>query len=329
MIKHYFDTASKSTSKRYRFEIFFLLFVFLLSSNLVVCQKFIPLDDDVMEFIPTVSFDLFYKKKLLQTGLTSRDTLTILDAAVVFDSIHFRKEGFRSKGFLKDSLPEIVFLQKEVFELDEVVLNAAVKKETFLGENSRFVRKRSNSFSREPTAGIVFFREELATINVTKFRFFVEKVSVKTNYKIKFYACELVGSILTHNEVKIGAVFFESPVLQLEKGIKNEVIFDLEAVGFPKPKSNLFVVIELVSYEDEMGQIISPEPNKLTKLKYQLSKKMNYFAKMMDITTKSLTPYYININAMIRRDFNVMFKKPPHRSSLVTPAISLQGTPIE
>ncbi|MFY7665861.1 hypothetical protein [Flavobacterium sp.] len=329
MIKHHFDTASKSTSKRYRFEIFFLLFVFLLSSNLVVCQKFIPLDDDVMEFIPTVSFDLFYKKKLLQTGLTSRDTLTILDAAVVFDSIHFRKEGFRSKGFLKDSLPEVVFLQKEVFELDEVVLNTAVKKETFLGENSRFVRKRSTSFQAEPTAGIMFFREELATIDVTKLRFFVEKVSVKTNYKIKFYACELVGSILTHNEVKIGAVFFESPVLQLEKEIKNEVIVDLESGGFPKPKSNLFVVIELVSYEDETGQIISPEPNKLTKLKYQLSKKMNYFAKLREVRTHSLTTYFININAMIRRDFNFMFKKTPHRSSLVTPAISLYGAGVD
>ncbi|WP_094484799.1 hypothetical protein [Flavobacterium aurantiibacter] len=329
MIKHHFDTASKSTSKRYRFEFFFLLFVFLISGNRAVCQKFIPIDDDVMEFIPEVSFDLFYKKQLLQTGLTSRDTLTVLDAAVVFDSIHFRKEGFRSKGFLKDSLPEVVFLQKEVFELDEVVLNAAVKKETFLGENSRFVRKRSNSFETEPTAGIVFFREELATINVTKFRFFVEKVSVKTNYKIKFYACELVGSILTQNKIKIGDVFFESPVLQLEKGVKNEVIVDLESVGFPKPKSNLFVVIELVSYEDETGDIINPEPNKQTKLKYQLSKKMNYFAKMMDITTKSLTPYFININAMIRRDFNIMFKKTPHRSNLVTPAISLYGTRVD
>ncbi len=300
-----------------------------MSSHRVVCQKFVPIDYDIMEFIPEVSFDLFLKKQLLQTGFTSRDTLTILDAAVVFDSIHFRKEGFRSKGFLKDSLPEVVFLQKEVFELDEVVLNAAVKKETFLGENSRFVRKRSNSFEREPTAGIVFFREELATINVTKLRFFVEKVQVTTNYKIKFYHCELVGSILTHNEIKIGDVFFESRVLQLEKGVKNEVIVDLESIGFSKPKSNLFVVIELVSYEDETGEVINPEPNKQTKLKYQLSKKMNYFAKMWNISTKSLTPYHININAMIRRDFNIMFKKTPHRSNLVTPAITLNGTPIK
>ncbi len=329
MTKHHFDTASKRASKRHCFEFFFLLFVFFMSSHRAVCQKFIPIDDDVMELIPEVSFDLFLKKQLLQTRFTSRDTVTILDASVVFDSIHFRKEGFRSKGFLKDSLPEVVFLQKEIFELDEVVLNAAVKKESFLGENSRFVRKRSNSFEREPTAGIVFFREELATINVTKFRFFVEKVQVTTNYKIIFYHCELVGSILTHNEIKMGAVFFESPVLQLEKGVKNEVIVDLEAIGFPKPKSNLFVVLELVSYEDEKGEVLNLEPNKQTRLKYQISKKMNYFAKLRDMSTHALTTYFININAMIRRDFNIMFKKTPHKSSLVTPAITLHGTPIE
>jgi hypothetical protein len=124
-------------------------------------------------------------------------------------------------------------------------------------------------------------------------------------------------------------VFFESPVLQLAKGVKNEVIVDLESIGFPKPKSNLFVVLELVSYEDETGEVLNLEPNKQTKLKYQLSKKMNYFTKMWNISTKTLTPNYININAMIRRDFNNTFKETPHRSILVAPAIALYGVPVQ
>jgi hypothetical protein len=329
MLHHIYNAARKRFSNPCSFETLFLLLVFLITYSGSFGQRFAPFEDDVLEFIPEVSYDLFLKKQRLQTGLTSKDTITILDAAVVFDSIHFRKEGFRSKGFLKDSLPEVVFLQKEVFELDEVVIEAAAKKEVFLGEKSRFVRKRSNSFETEPTAGIVFFREELSNLDISRLSFFVEKVRFKTHYKIKFYNCDLVGSILTHNEIKIGDVFFESPVLQLAKGVKNEVIVDLESIGFPKPKSNLFVVLELVSYEDETGEVLNLEPNKQTKLKYQLSKKMNYFAQMFNRTTNALTPFHINVNAMIRRDFSIMFKETPHRSILVAPAIALYGVPVQ
>ncbi len=329
MLDQIYSAARKRFSKRRSFETLFLLLVFLITYSGSFGQKFAPFEDDVMDFIPEVSYDLFLKKQLLQTGLTSKDTITILDTGVVFDSIHFRKAGFRSKGFLKDSLSDVVFLQKEVFELDEVVIETVAKKEVFLGEKSRFVKKRSNPFETEPTAGIVFFREEFEDIDVSRLSFFVEKVQYKTQYKIKFFECDIQGSIFTNQTFKLRDLFFETPILTIDRSTKNEVSIDLKQLDFPKPKTNVFVVVELVSYEDEKGLALEPEPNKQTKLKYQLSKKMNYFAQMFNRTTNALTPFHINVNAMIRRDFNSMFKETPHRSILVAPAIALYGVPVQ
>ena len=161
---------------------------------------------------------------------------------------------------------------------------------------------------------------------IHKLTFYVEKVKYKTAYKIKFFSAQEVGNILTRQTLQLNEVLFESPVLILDEGTKNKVEVDLEQYNIDLSNKNVFVFIELLGYYDKNNILIQPNFKDATKLKFQLSKKLNYYAKMSDSYTKELTKELINMNQMINKDFAFMFFQKPHKSNLVAPAILLEAT---
>jgi len=288
-------------------------------------QKFIPLDNETLEFVGEVKYTLYANKKSIFTNLTSKDSITRLPKDVVFDSISFTKLNYKEIGFKKMSLTDVVLLTKAAYELDEVIIPNSKPKEIVIGEESRFAEKKSRTLSNTPDFGVLFCENDLKNIDLKSLNFFVEKVKYKTTYKIKFYSAHNTGNFMTRQYLELNELLFESPIFILEKETKNKVEINLEDYNIYIANKNVFVCIELQSYYDENNNAIQPQIKDKTRLKFQLSKLTNYYSKMQDTSTGKLTDI-VNINAMINYDFAFQFFKKPHNSQLVTPAIILYAT---
>lgn len=300
-------------------------YIFILFSILSFSQnnKIITIDDETLELIDEVKYTLFLNNKGIYTNLTSKDTITFLPYNVIFDSISFHKINYKEYGIRKDSLKEVILLSKVIYELDEVVVVNSIQKEKFIGEKSRFIKKRSNIITENIDYGIIFRKNEFNNMEVKKLLFYVEKVKLKTTYKLKFFEAEEIGNPVITQTIKIGKLFFESPILTLEQGTKDKIEIDLNDYNIDFNNKNIFITIELQNYFDENNTIINPENKNKTKLKYQISNKTNYYSKMADYYTNEPTIDLFNINQMINYDFATKFFKKPHKSILIAPAILL------
>jgi len=300
-------------------------YVFIFFSIISFSQnnKIIPLDDETLEFIDEVKYCLYINNKEIYTNLTSKDSITFLPNNVVFDSISFHKINYKEYGVRKDSLKEVILLSKVIFELDEVVVVNSKQKDIFIGEKSRFIKKRSNIITEDIEHGIIFRENEFKNINVKKIIFYIEKVLLKTTYKLKFFEAEEIGNPIISQTLKIGKLFFESPILTLEKGTKNKVEIDLKDYQIDFSNKNIFITIELQNYFDDNNTAVNPENKNKTKLKYQISNKTNYYSKMADYYTNEPTKDLFNINQITNYDFATKFFKKPHKSILIAPAILL------
>lgn len=307
-------------------KYYLLLFIpFLISAQ---TEKFIPLDEDTHEFINEVKYALYSNHEPVFQDITSNDTVTILPKDIAYDSIAFSKPNFKSSGTRKEYLKEVIFLKKETYELDEVVIPSQKDKLIEIGEMTRFIRRFSNSLPDGPNYGILFSHSDFKNRRLRGLNFYVEKVKYRTNYRVKFYSAFETGSLFTRRSLKLTDLLFESEMLILEKGVKNKIEVNLDAYHIADLDKNIFVCLELDSYYDENNNRIFPKFKDQTKLKFQQSNLADYYSKTFDIYTKKKSEDLININEMIIQDFRTMFFKKPHKSNLIAPAILLICEPI-
>lgn len=303
---------------------YLLLFFFLIS--FAQSQKFIPVDEETLEFIPEVNYTLHFKKLPVYKNSTSKDSVTRLPKNIVFDSISFFKLNYKETGLSKVNLDEVVLISKKVFELDEVVILNSKQKEAIIGEKSRFVKRHSANLTQTLDYGILFPNTEFTNKSINKLLFYVEKVKYRTAYKIKFFSVEEVGNPNRILSLQFKEMLFETPILLLEVGKKNKIEIDLDNYNLEFQNENIFVAFELENYFDTKGTVIHPPSENQTKLKFQMSNKVSYYSKTSDYYTKEMSKDLININGMINYDFANQFFKKPHKSILVAPAILFSTT---
>ena len=280
----------------------YLLLCFLII-NFAQGQKFIPLDEETMEFIDQVNYTLYASKKPVFSSSTSKDSITNLPKQIVFDSISFNKLQYKEIGFRKDKLFEIIYLKKIVYELNEIIIPNSKPKEIVIGEKSRFIKKNSRALSKNSDYGLLFRENDLKNMVIKRMSIFFEKVKYKTTYKIKFYSASEIGNPIIRQHLELNELLFESPVLTLEKGAKNKIEINLEDYDINITNKDVFVCLELQDYYDENNTPFQPEIKDKTKLKFQLSNKINYYAKMYDVSSGIPSKFMNNINVMINYDF--------------------------
>ncbi len=302
------------------------LLLFFTFTTFGQIQKFIPLDEDTLEFISEVNYTLYSNKKPIFFNITSNDSVTRLPKNIDFDSISFNKLNFKETGLKKENLSEVVHLKKIEYELDEVIISNSKQNEIEIGEKGRFVKRYSNSILKDTEYGLLFRESDLRNKQIKGLHFYVEKVKYKTNYKIKIYAANEIGNFYSGQTLKLNELIFESPILTIEKGTKSKVETNLEEYNINTDNQDVFICLELQDYYDDNNNLIELKFKEATKIKFQLSKLTNYYAKTSDFYTKKIIDDFININAMINRDFATQFFKKPHKSNLVAPAIILYAT---
>lgn len=302
------------------------LLLFFTFITFAQSQKFIPLDNETLEFVGEVKFTLYANKKPISTYLTSKDSITRLPKEIVFDSISFSKPNYKETGFKKEDLTDAVLLTKTIYELDEVIIPNSKPKEIVIGEELRFVKRCSRTLSNSPDFGILFHEKDLKNMALKRITFFVEKVKYKTSYKIKFYSAHETENFMTTQNLFLNEILFASPVLTLEKGNKNKVEINLENYDINITDKDVLVCLELQAYYDENNNSIQPSIKDSTRLKFQLSNLTNYYSITYDLNANKLSDTIININATINRDFAFMHYGKPHKSALVAPAIVLYAT---
>ncbi|MUV04065.1 hypothetical protein GN157_10120 [Flavobacterium rakeshii] len=304
-------------------KLHYTLYTLLLTTFIspVFSQSFITVDEDTYEFIADVNYSVFKNNKLVSKGVTVINEFNIIKTD--FDSISFSRLDYETAGFKKRELDSLVFLKKSTIYLDEIVISNTKEDLTVIGEQNRFVKRQANSLSKELLYGLVFRNKWDTDITVTKADIFVNKVKHKTAYTIKFYTFQESFIMNGNQDIKNPEPVFTTDTLFLDPRTKGKVTIDIPQGFVLEAGENILVSVELVDYYDDEGNIITPEFKDLTKLKFQLSDRADYYAKLMNQNTHELTPNLRNINLLINYDFAHHFFKKPHKSSIVAPAILL------
>lgn len=297
--------------------------------NYSFCQDFVPIDNETFEFIEDVNYNLFSNKVNVFSSVCNNDKVTSLPKNISFDSISFNKVNYQTLGLKKVNISKTVLLTKSVFTIEEIIVSSSKKQDIILGEENRFVKRQSNSISKEMLYGIVIKNQLNSDLEINKILFYIDKVKYKTAYKLNFHEYNQVPISIGHQYAEIGKLLFSTDILYLEAKQKDAVEIPLEERKTILKEESVFVTLELISYYDENNNIIVPSFKDSTKLKFQLSNQTNYYAKMVNSTTGELTSKLININALINYDFAYQFFSKPHKSSIVAPAILLYAQKLE
>lgn len=306
---------------------YIIVFFFFVKTSF--CQVFIPLDNDTNEFIESVNYSLFLKSKKVFSGVTENKKVTSIHHEIEYDSISLSRVDYEALGLQKKNIDSIVYLTKKIIYLNEVVLSSKKDNDVLLGETNRFVKKQSRPITEELIYGIIHRNELNKKIEIDYVSFFTEKIFYKTAYKIKFYEVNETAPTNGNQFAELGDLIYSTDTLFIDKKNKNKVEVEIDAELFIKPANSIFVSIQLLNYLAENNGIVIPPKDNLTKLKFQLSTKTNYYSKTIDLVSKVMSTAFLNINLMINYDFANKFYLKPHKSILVSPAIVLYGKYVE
>ncbi|WP_264549906.1 hypothetical protein [Flavobacterium sp. N2820] len=297
------------------------LFVSFFFINCAFCQEFVVIDNETLDFIEDVRYELFYNKKIVYADYCNNESKTILPINIIFDTIVLRKLNYEEKKISIDKISNIILMNEKIEILNEIVLTN-INNEIILGEKNKFVRRRSNGLSKDNLYGLVFENKTNKDLEINKIEFFVEKIKHKTAYRIEIYEFEEPPIKIGIQEAKLGNLITSTDTLYLRPNQKNKIeyIFDEKIILKKQP---IFVFIELICHLDENNKSFEPNFKEVSKIKFCLSNNSNYFAKLIDANTSILSENMININAWLNNDyFNTFFSK-PHKSSIVTPVVLL------
>src|SRR5690606_8575023 len=301
-----------------------LISLFLLSSVFAFCQEFVTVDNDIYELVENVNYSLYKRDSLVYSNVTLSDKPTKISREIDYDSIVFLRVDYETLGLPKKKIEKIILLTKKTFTLDEIVIGSEKENEIILGEKNRFVRSRPFDKEDEITYGIIFRNESKKELLIDKVVFYVDKVKYKTAYKIVFHKVQETPLMKGfHQHLDIGEIFFSTETLYLYPKQKNKVEVPLDTDVFLSPDKPLFVSFHLINHFNNNDSIIIPEISHSTKLKFQLSERLDYYSKLVDYYTEELSVDLVNCNRMIIFDFENMFFKKPHKSNLVAPAVLL------
>lgn len=301
----------------------FLLVCFLIS-NLTFCQEFVTVDNDIYELVENVNYKLYKGDSLVYSNVTLSDKPTKIIDDIDYDLIVFSKIDYETLRLQKNKIGEIVFLTKKTFTIDEVVIESKNNKDIILGEKNRFIRRRSTPFNTDDLIayGIIFRNEFKEKMLVNKVAFYVDKVKYKTAYKIVFYKVKEI-ELGPNQFAEIGETVVSTDTLYLYPKQKNRIEVPLDTDVFLSPEKPMFISFQLIDHYDENNNPIILHISQMTKLKFQISDKFDYYSRTSDFHTGELSENIININRWLHHDYFYTFFKKPHKSSLVAPAVLL------
>jgi len=306
-----------------------LLLVLLLIYVPVFAQVFVAVDKDTYELVDNVNYTLFKDKKAVYGAVTFPDKVNVVSKEVIFDSIVLSRGDYEVLGVAKQRMDSIFYLTKKIFYLDEVVIGSDNKKQIVLGETNRFVKRRSSAIADKLVYGLIFRNGTPYDCVLDKLAFYVEKVKVKTAYGVNFILVDEDVRQEYFHLLNPGEVIYATDTLYLNSKDKNKIEVALPKDFYLPSTKKMFVWVQLLGYYDEKGNRVIPDKDDMTKIKFQLSDKTDYYSRMSDGAqtlpdgSHPLTEFIVNRNVMLNNDYARQFFTTPPKSELVAPAMVL------
>jgi len=306
---------------------FFLLL--LLTSKLTYSQEFVTVDIDVHELVENVIYKLYKGDSLVYSNVTLSDKPTTISDKVEYDSIVFSRIDYETLTLSKSKIGQIIYLTKKTFTIDEIVISSEKEKDIILGEKNRFIKERSRTFNKgnEIIYGIVFRNEFKKEMLIDKIAFYVDKVKLKTAYKIVVHKVKEIDFDV-NQYAEIGETIISTDTLYLYPKQKNRIEVPFNTYDVLPVNKPVFVSIHLIDYYDNHNNPVVANKSEFTKLKLQLSDKFDYYENTVSHTGEVIQEL-VNINKYNDYSFRVDYLKKPHKSLFVAPAVLLHLKEID
>jgi hypothetical protein len=289
------------------------------------CQKFIVLDQDTQEVIDSVNYKLSINSKTILNEITELKTFNAIDQSIVFDTICFYKNEYFTKKLCRSAIDSIIYLEKKTINLEEIVIKNPKNAGTILGEINRTFKSQSRQIPDEIIFGTLFTNDKSHPIQINEIWVTIEKVKVKTEFQFYFYKAEEITPRLGRQFLSKLHIDFKTDKIILSPGQKGLIKNKIELPFVLAAGEKIFVAPIVLKYVNEDNTTFTPSFDQTTKIKFQLSNKENFYSKMIYAPFGNLSKDFVNINSLLKYDFTNSFKKTPHKSTFIAPAIVLFG----
>ena len=300
----------------------YIQIAFIIITFKTAAQTFLTLDNDTHELIEEVNYALLYKGDTVARAVTKVNEFNRINESTRFDSLYLYKFDYEDLIIPKSKIDTLIYLNKKILFLDEVVISNKRDNTIQLGELNRFVKRRSTRITDSIHGGILFTNPYNKTLNVRKVDFFIDKAVYETNVVVKFFT---IGKTKLSDKLQINNEIYTSDVVTISPKQKGKIEVPLTQVYELKPMEQIFVSIKLLNYNKEGQSNFMPELKEQTKLKYQISERTDFYNRYFRQKSKTSSEEFINVNAFFNYDYAYQFKRKPHKSILVAPAIVLYG----
>lgn len=268
-----------------------------------------------------VSFATIILKKNEQIVLgnySNQNGKAVISTNEVFDEIEISCIGYETKNIDKKNISDntIVYLQPKSYQVEEVVISGTTLQTTgHLDEKSSFYKYIGtgetalfieNEFNKPVFIKSVLFKVKNVNIAFAYRIHFYRKTNL--TYKVKESSKEFTQNI-PDEHIEIPQVFI------LEPDTKGLVEINVSDYFVELPEDGIWVSIEPIGAINE-NEISRKRDNGLT-IEFHLTKKENYCYKMF-------VGGWFNNNHILKRDFEVVFKKNPRKKDLIAPSFGLK-----
>jgi len=302
-------------------------FYFLLIYSSCYSQTLKILDAATQKPIPFATVLLKQEDKIVYGTYCSDNGEVIIAANKEYSFASFSCVGYKDKTIQKSLLAEIIYLEPEVYSLDEVVLTGKKLKDTLIGafENRRETyteidTKHQYAYFFENTfkgrAVIKSFVFKVATVRYkTALRIHIlKKIDCKWGYKIKGDTTQyFYDSFIPDNDL-----LNENIIVYINPQKKGTVEVDLSTYNFEIPAEGIFVGIECLAFYDDEGKELNTTESR-TEIAFHETVTDNYGKKISLVNS-----FWVNHNKWVKKDFELVFKTLPGKKSLIAPSFGLK-----
>lgn len=288
-------------------------FIFLLLFSITTqSQNIVVLDSETKVPVPFATVLLLQNGKLIYGNYCGQDGNINIDASKNFDTVEFSCIGYENKQNKRIDITDTIFLQRQAYELNEVVISGINKIET-IGYNSN----KKSTFRGIDKGGIgAVYIENIhkKTMLIKSFLFTPVNTEKRKAYRLHFYKPD--GNAMWPGD----EILNENITGFIEARTKGAVEIDISSYAIEIPVEGIYVGIESLGICDSNGNIL-PDENK-TGLSYEVFQTENPIYCTQPGFFKSVG--WINMTDWLIKDMKASFDAKPRKKDLVAPKFGIK-----
>ncbi|MCW4467541.1 carboxypeptidase-like regulatory domain-containing protein [Flavobacterium sp. MFBS3-15] len=289
------------------------LIILLLIGFSSSCKAISVIITDIQTNQPVqfASVILLKNGKTLEGNYCDIDGKIQIDTTKAFDSIEFSCVGYKPLILQKNELTNIIYLEKEIIQLDEVIISSNAEIKT-IGYGDKKNNKKYRGINKGGIVAVYIENPYKKPTRIQSFIFITQTKKYHIGYRFHLYSA-IEDKIWPGNEISS-----ENITGILKPGVKGHIEIDLSGYDLILPSEGAYIGLEAIGEFDQNGNLVE---NSTVNLGFAVHQSDN--KKYCERYSFSKNGWQ-NINDWLTKDYKNSFGTDIAKEQLVAPSFSIK-----